>query len=132
MQCTFSKDPECPKPPEINYGSRTFDRRRATYTCDFGYTLQGNPILTCDIKFGIWTPEPPICHDGGNNHTLSSQYFIIMLFLSILYVQERWIFEKNTFLHTIQIICNDIRYHVLHFHAYRSFGSTFISILRYL
>ena len=44
-------DPECPDPPQITNGMRTFTGNSigdtATYTCDPGFELIGDPVTTC-------------------------------------------------------------------------------------
>ena len=74
--CPFSKDLVCPEPPDIQYGLVTYDGRKAAYTCNPGYIMEGNEVLTCSIRLGKWIPAPPICIEGENNHTfnLTSRY----------------------------------------------------------
>jgi Sushi repeat (SCR repeat) len=54
----------CPEAPAITGGKINISGRRAgstaTYTCDHGYVLLGEPILSCGLG-GEWTGKPPSC-----------------------------------------------------------------------
>ena len=38
----------------------TFHPSNATYTCDEGYTLEGNSVITCQAD-GTWSDGAPTC-----------------------------------------------------------------------
>ncbi|XP_058831094.1 sushi, von Willebrand factor type A, EGF and pentraxin domain-containing protein 1 [Topomyia yanbarensis] len=54
----------CPEPPAIQGGSMKVSGRRAgstaIYSCDYGFVLIGEPILSCGLG-GNWTGKTPVC-----------------------------------------------------------------------
>lgn len=58
----------CPEPPQINGGKIKISGRRAgstvTYTCDDGYVLIGEDLLSCGLG-GEWTGKSPVCRYVG-------------------------------------------------------------------
>ncbi|XP_014203613.1 sushi, von Willebrand factor type A, EGF and pentraxin domain-containing protein 1 [Copidosoma floridanum] len=54
----------CPDPPEVNGGVVSFGGKRAgskaSYTCQNGFVLFGDSVLTCDIG-GQWSGKVPQC-----------------------------------------------------------------------
>lgn len=54
----------CPEAPAITGGKIQISGRRAgstaTYSCDHGYVLTGEAILSCGLG-GEWTGKPPSC-----------------------------------------------------------------------
>uniref|UniRef100_A0ABD2WSD8 Sushi, von Willebrand factor type A, EGF and pentraxin domain-containing protein 1 n=1 Tax=Trichogramma kaykai TaxID=54128 RepID=A0ABD2WSD8_9HYME len=72
-QCLFDW---CPEPPEIKGGLVSFSGKRtgskATYTCQKGFVLFGDNVLTCDIG-GQWSGKRPECRyvDCGSPAQLS-------------------------------------------------------------
>uniref|UniRef100_A0A182FK45 Sushi, von Willebrand factor type A, EGF and pentraxin domain-containing protein 1 n=1 Tax=Anopheles albimanus TaxID=7167 RepID=A0A182FK45_ANOAL len=54
----------CPEPPAIQGGQRQVSGRRAgstaLYTCDHGFVLLGEPVLSCGLG-GNWTGRIPVC-----------------------------------------------------------------------
>ncbi|KAG5674431.1 hypothetical protein PVAND_004402 [Polypedilum vanderplanki] len=54
----------CPEPPQVSGGKTQVSGRRAgstvTYTCDYGYVLIGEDIISCGLG-GEWTGKTPIC-----------------------------------------------------------------------
>ncbi|XP_055682887.1 sushi, von Willebrand factor type A, EGF and pentraxin domain-containing protein 1 isoform X2 [Lutzomyia longipalpis] len=54
----------CPEPPSVTGGSVRLSGKRAgstaTYACDSGHVLIGDPVLSCGLG-GEWTGKPPIC-----------------------------------------------------------------------
>ncbi|XP_029047436.1 E-selectin isoform X3 [Osmia bicornis bicornis] len=60
-QCLFDW---CPEPPQVNGGVVTITGRRAgstaTYSCQNGFILFGDNVLTCDIG-GEWSGKAPQC-----------------------------------------------------------------------
>ncbi len=55
---------ECPTPAYLNNGLVTYSgttfTNEATYSCDYGYTLQGSTTRTCNANGG-WQPSEPFC-----------------------------------------------------------------------
>ncbi|XP_041475001.1 sushi, von Willebrand factor type A, EGF and pentraxin domain-containing protein 1-like isoform X1 [Lytechinus variegatus] len=57
---------ECPSPQPIEHGTFAMNtqvpiyKSKLTYTCDVGYTVRGDHILTCDEQ-GSWTNTLPSC-----------------------------------------------------------------------
>ena len=64
----------CPALPTIENGAVTETGRNtgdtATYTCNTGYQLVGQPTRTCQAN-GLWSSSPPIC--TGNTTSLTQQ-----------------------------------------------------------
>lgn len=54
----------CPEAPAITGGKIKISGRRAgstaTYSCDYGYVLTGEDVLSCGLG-GEWTGKPPSC-----------------------------------------------------------------------
>uniref|UniRef100_A0A8W7Q5B0 Furrowed n=1 Tax=Anopheles coluzzii TaxID=1518534 RepID=A0A8W7Q5B0_ANOCL len=54
----------CPEPPPIQGGRIKVSGRRAgstaLYTCDYGFVLIGEPVLSCGLG-GNWTGKIPVC-----------------------------------------------------------------------
>lgn len=54
----------CPEAPEITGGKIKISGRRAgstaVYSCDYGYVLTGEAVLSCGLG-GAWTGKPPSC-----------------------------------------------------------------------
>ncbi|XP_049300024.1 sushi, von Willebrand factor type A, EGF and pentraxin domain-containing protein 1 [Anopheles funestus] len=54
----------CPEPPPIQGGKIKVSGRRAgstaLYTCDYGFVLIGEPVLSCGLG-GNWTGKIPVC-----------------------------------------------------------------------
>ncbi|XP_058127402.1 sushi, von Willebrand factor type A, EGF and pentraxin domain-containing protein 1 [Anopheles ziemanni] len=54
----------CPEPPPIQGGAIKVSGRRAgstaLYTCDYGFVLIGEPVLSCGLG-GNWTGKIPVC-----------------------------------------------------------------------
>lgn len=54
----------CPEAPAITGGKIKISGRRAgstaTYSCDYGYVLLGEAVLSCGLG-GEWTGKPPNC-----------------------------------------------------------------------
>ena len=56
---------DCGEPEELVDGTvaahdGTFHPSNATYTCDEGYTLEGNSVITCQAD-GTWSDGAPTC-----------------------------------------------------------------------
>ncbi|XP_064386870.1 sushi, von Willebrand factor type A, EGF and pentraxin domain-containing protein 1-like [Halichondria panicea] len=60
----FCNPVECPTPAYLNNGLVTYSgttfTNEATYSCDYGYTLQGSTTRTCNANGG-WQPSEPFC-----------------------------------------------------------------------
>ena len=62
----------CPAPPELNNGDSALSGgppsmagATATYTCDSGYELAGDSVLTCQVG-DVWSPATPGTCQGGS------------------------------------------------------------------
>ena len=44
---------------QVNFSNTTFEST-ANYTCDLGYSLNGNSTRTCEVS-GEWSGDPPSC-----------------------------------------------------------------------
>ena len=61
---------DCGPPPTTGDGTVEFNSTMngsvAIYSCDEGYTLNGQEIITClnnlDTIPGVWSDEPPMCN----------------------------------------------------------------------
>lgn len=76
----------CPEPPQISGGKIKVSGRRAgstvTYSCDYGYVLIGEDILSCGLG-GEWTGKTPICRC---KRIMKESKPLVIIFLLILLI----------------------------------------------
>ena len=56
VDCGILKDPD---DGQVEFSNTTFEST-ANYTCDLGYSLNGNSTRTCEAN-GNWSGDPPLC-----------------------------------------------------------------------
>ena len=52
---------DCNSPPVPQHGSMTANGSHATYTCQIGYSLNGDPVRTCATDGTGWSGSEPVC-----------------------------------------------------------------------
>lgn len=71
----------------------------ATYSCEDGFGVDGEAVLTCNATdgelFGVWMPAEPVC---SRKYCLS---FIIAVYQGMVENTEKWVGSKLNCTHAV-------------------------------